>query len=169
MSLKEEAERILRHEQQVKDAAERTAIYYRKLCEEIPTWWSRDPQIAYELTLPVKVPSELQALLQEFMEAWPDNAWNVLPAKADPSKAVCGWIVNKLDNELRAQYKDDFKYCSKVQLSDGSIHVIECPGINLYKCMGQEYELVTGGLLGMLMGGKMPKNNGWKNQGGKLF
>ena len=160
MGMRDECQNILRQEQQAKQQAEKTEEYYRKLLTNSPISSSRHAKMGnvtskalYKRTLLSDIPPELQQVFQEFIQACPDRAWDSVPVKADPSKAWSAWRYRKLEYGYGwgQQY---IHWYLKFRLSDGSIHGAEYVPVNLTKCYGEEYRLITPGFLGLLKGGE---------------
>ena len=88
MGLKESLERERMEEL---EAAE-TRNYYRRMLEEVGMQ-DGDPERVYQLTLPVKLLPEGQAMIDEFVELCPAKAWKRFPEKADRAAASCRWLL----------------------------------------------------------------------------
>lgn len=110
MSLKEALER-----QQQQTAAAKTEEYYRRMLEEVGM---RGGVQLYKDTLPIELPPEYQALIDEFVELCPPKAWKRAASKADPASVSCSW-----DGDSLTAYYQGGTYVGQVKLSDGSVHI----------------------------------------------
>lgn len=144
MSLKEQFE--IAQSQQA--AAAKTDDYCQRMFEELGLQSKTIRSCGggaklYKNTLPIELRPEYQALIDEFIEICPFEAWKKSPDKVDRAAASCRW---KGSDHLGApQYLWAFYhgcYTSQIKLSDGSIHLynfdILSPGLNL----GSECDLV---------------------------
>ena len=98
----------------------------------------------YKDTLPIELPPEYQALIDEFIEICPSKAWEKSPdPQVDRAAAHCKWGEGWPDSRhLRASCGIKDSYISQVKLSDGSIHLYYSNLLSVNLDLGVESDLV---------------------------
>lgn len=143
MSLKEALER-----DQVQQAASAKADdFYQRMFEEagIPSEKVRlrgGGAKLYKDSLPIKLPPEHQALIDEFVELCPPKAWKKAPDKVNREYASAVW-TGYPSTYLKAEYGLGWHevYIGQIKLSDGSVHVYSEP-LRLTLNVGSKDKLV---------------------------
>lgn len=98
----------------------------------------------YKDTLPIELPPEYQALIDEFIEICSSKAWEKSPdPQVDRAVAYCKWGEGWPDSRhLRASCGIKDSYISQVKLSDGSIHLYYSNLLSVNFDLGVESDLV---------------------------
>lgn len=152
MSLKEKFERDQRQQVAEQAAIAKENDFYRRMFEEVGIQGekNRSWSALYKHTLPVELPPEHQALIDEFVELCPPKAWQKAPDKVNREYASAVWKgYPSYSTYLEAEYLNHWskhEYIGQVKLSDGSVHVYSEP-LRLTLNVGSQDKLVRSFLI----------------------
>lgn len=117
MRLQEEYNRIIQAKNAARKQAEDISAKDHLLCEEIRELYKgREMGGMYHYSLPIQLPPESRALVQELIEICPQKAWKTVSATADAS------MIGTMPSQEKYWYDTRTQYL-QVRLSDGSIHI----------------------------------------------
>ena len=117
MSLREEYDQIVQAKNEARKQAEDISAKDHLLCEEVlELYKERKMGGMYHYSLPIQLPPESRALVQELIELCPQKAWETAPETMDAS------MVRTMPGEERYWYNTRTQYL-QVRLADGSIHI----------------------------------------------